>query len=329
MIRRDARVASFGRTTDYTDETMVERPLVSVITIFLDADRFLAEAIESVRAQTYDRWELVLVDDGSRDASTRIAREYAARDPGRIRVVEHPGHENRGMSASRNLGVAHARGDMIALLDADDVYLPGKLAHQVALLEAHPEAGAVYGTTQYWHGWTGHPDDMARDRERRRGIPADSLVRSGTMLRRFLRDEARTPCTCGVVMRREAVTRAGGFEEPFRGIFEDQVFFYKLFATSAVWVDGGCYDRYRQHPDSMCHRLRAQGEWDGSDLPSVSRRAFLEWLGRYMDSGGIGEPALRSEWRRQMRQFTHPLLYRAAKFVRQLAGSTPRIAPNA
>ena len=64
-----------------------ETPLVSVVTIFLDAERFLAEAIESVRAQTYERSELVLVDDGSRDGSSGIAREYSARDPDRIRPI--------------------------------------------------------------------------------------------------------------------------------------------------------------------------------------------------------------------------------------------------
>ena len=303
---------------------MSEHPLVSVITIFLDAERFIAEAIESVRAQTYEHWELVLVDDGSRDGSSRIAREYAARAPERIRVVEHPGHENLGMSASRNLGVAHARGDLIALLDADDVYLPEKLAHQVAVLAEHPEAGAVYGATQYWYSWTGRPEDASRDRTRRRGFPADSLVRPPGALATFLRDDARTPCTCGVVMRREAIARAGGFENAFRGMFEDQVFFYKLFATSAVWVDSACLDRYRQHPDSWCHRMRDLGEWDGSDLPSASRRQFLEWLGAYVERESIADPALDREWRRQMRQFTSPLAYRASALVRQLASRRPR-----
>ena len=301
-----------------------ETPLVSIVTIFLDAERFLAEAIESVRAQTYEHWELVLVDDGSRDGSSGIAREYAARDPDRIRVFDHPGHENLGMSASRNLGIAHARGDPIALLDADDLYLPAKLAHQVGVLAEHPEAGAVYGATQYWYGWTGNPDDLSRDRTRRRGFPGESLVRPPEALARFLRDDAQTPCTCGVVMRRAAVERAGGFENTFRGMFEDQVFFYKLFATSAVWVDSACLDRYRQHPDSWCHRMRELGEWDGTDLPSASRRQFLEWLGEYIENQSIADPALEREWHRQMRQFTSPIAYRASKLMRQLGSRWPR-----
>src|SRR4051812_27035882 len=111
--------------------------LVSVITIFLDGERFLAEAVDSLLAQTYADWELLLVDDGSSDGSTAIARAYAAGRPERIRYLEHEGHANLGMSASRNLGLQHARGEYVAFLDADDVYRPEKLERQVALLQAH------------------------------------------------------------------------------------------------------------------------------------------------------------------------------------------------
>jgi len=228
------------------------------------------------------------------------------------------------MSASRNLGISHARGDLVALLDADDVYLPEKLAHQVRVLSAHEDAGAVYGITEYWYSWTGAREDAARDRPRRRGFAAESLVRPPEALAGFLRDDARTPCTCGVLMRREAIARAGGFENAFRGMFEDQVFFYKLFATSSVWIDGACLDRYRQHPDSWCHRMRDLGEWDGSDLPSASRRQFLEWLGAYLETESISDPGLEREWRHQMRQFTSPLLYRASSFARRLRGPSSR-----
>src|ERR687886_2830749 len=88
---------------------MSSEPLVSNIVIFLDAGRFIQEAIESVFAQTHDTWELLLVDDGSTDDSTQIALRYAERHPGKVRYLEHPGHQNRAMSASRNLGIERAR----------------------------------------------------------------------------------------------------------------------------------------------------------------------------------------------------------------------------
>jgi len=128
-------------------------PLVSAIIIFLDAERFLGESIESVLAQTYPNIELLLVDDGSTDGSTAIARGYADRLPDRVRFLQHPGGENRGMSASRNLGARNARGELIAFLDSDDVWLPEKTEQQVAIFRQHPGLGMVYGRTQIWHSW--------------------------------------------------------------------------------------------------------------------------------------------------------------------------------
>src|SRR5262245_29749459 len=114
------------------------KDLVSVIMIFLDEKRFIREAIESVLAQTYQNWELLLIDDGSRDGSGEIAQGIAAEHPNRVRYLEHPGHQNRGMSASRNLGVRHAQGAYIAFLDADDIWVAKKLEQQVAILKSHP-----------------------------------------------------------------------------------------------------------------------------------------------------------------------------------------------
>src|SRR5690348_3334121 len=99
---------------------MSESPLVSVIIIFWNAEPFLAEAVASVVAQSYPDWELLLVDDGSTDGSTALAQQIVVRDPQRMRYLEHPGHANRGMSATRNLGIAQARGTYLAFLDADD-----------------------------------------------------------------------------------------------------------------------------------------------------------------------------------------------------------------
>ena len=77
-------------------------PVVSCIIIFLNAAEFIEEAIRSVFAQSYGSWELLLIDDRPTDRSTRIARELEARPPERVRYFEHPGHQNRGISASRN-----------------------------------------------------------------------------------------------------------------------------------------------------------------------------------------------------------------------------------
>src|SRR5690606_18441467 len=118
-------------------ETSLTTPAVSVITAFLNEERFLGEAIESVISQRYTDWELILVDDGSSDGSPVIALEYAARYPGKISCLRHEGGENKGLSASRNLGITRARGALIAFLDADDVWTPEKLEIQAGIMTAH------------------------------------------------------------------------------------------------------------------------------------------------------------------------------------------------
>src|SRR5512133_2637726 len=133
---------------------MKHEPLVSVIVIFLNEEKFIQEAIDSILAQTYKHWEMILIDDGSIDSSTSIALCCAEEDPEKVRYFEHRAHQNRGMSASRNLGISHAKGEYIAFLDADDVWLPNKLEQQVNILESNPEVGMVFAPTKWWYGWT-------------------------------------------------------------------------------------------------------------------------------------------------------------------------------
>jgi glycosyltransferase involved in cell wall biosynthesis len=150
------------------------KPLASIIIIFLNEDKFIREALESVFSQTYDTWELLLVDDGSTDASPDIARWYVERRAGKVRYLAHEGHQNRGMSASRNLGISHAGGEYIAFLDADDVWFPEKLEQQVTILESHSEAAMVYGPGQMWYSWTGNSEDIQRDFvPKQTGVPID------------------------------------------------------------------------------------------------------------------------------------------------------------
>jgi glycosyltransferase involved in cell wall biosynthesis len=182
---------------------MTRTPLVSIVTTFLNAERFLQEAIESVLTQTYDDWELLLVDDGSTDRSTQIALRHADQYPEKVRYLEHADHQNRGTSASRNLGIRESQGRYIAFLDADDVWLPNKLAEQVAILEAEPEAAMVYGLSQYWRSWTGHPEDAHRDTTPPLGIAPGTLVRPPTLLTRSLEATARAPCPSDLLERRQ------------------------------------------------------------------------------------------------------------------------------
>jgi glycosyltransferase involved in cell wall biosynthesis len=255
-------------------------PRVSVVIPFLNAERFLPEAVDSVFAQTYQDWELLLVDDGSSDRSTELARHYAKCTPARVHCLEHPGHENRGSSASRNLGICQAHGAYIAFLDADDVWPPTKLEQQVPILDAHPEVDLVYGTTLVWYSWSGDPREATRDYIPEMGMPLEQVTPGLLLLTRTLRREVPSPSPSNILVRRAAILDAGLFENQFRGMHDDQVFLAKLCLRSRVFVSGNCWQRYRQHPDSCMARATALGQ------RHAARGRYLKWLRVYLAEQG-------------------------------------------
>jgi glycosyltransferase involved in cell wall biosynthesis len=307
---------------------MNSKPVVSIIMIFLNAEKFIQEAIESVFAQTYNSWELLLVDDGSTDESTDIALWHAKQNPERVRYFEHDGHQNRGMSASRNLGITRAVGEYIAFLDADDVWLPHKLEQQVAILSSQPEAAMVYGATEMWYSWTGKPEDLRRDFRRKLGVQPDTLVRPPTLLSLFLRNEAQTPGTCSVLVRSEVIEHVGGFEEAFRGMFEDQVFFAKVCLREPVFVASECWDRYRQRADSTCAVAHATAQYH-SERPNPAQLTFLNWLKQYLAEQGLRETELWKAVRQAFWPYRHPILSRLLEpqyLITQVKGLVKRVA---
>jgi len=280
---------------------MSHNPLVSVIVIFLNGEAFLSEAIESILAQTFENWELLLVDDGSTDNSTRIARQYAEQNSNKIRYLEHAGHQNRGMSASRNLGIKYSLGKYVAFLDADDVWLPQKLEQQVAILEAHPEAAMLYGRTQIWYSWTGNPEDDQLDHFLSLGVDPNKVIEPPELFVLFLEGgEIQTPTTCNVLIRCEIIKEIGGFHETFRGMYEDQVFFAKLCLKAPVYVADAYWARYRQHPNSCCAVAEHTGEANTAWLP------YLNWVTEYLTEQGIDDPRVWRVLRRQLWPY-HPI----------------------
>jgi glycosyltransferase involved in cell wall biosynthesis len=133
----------------------VNEPLVSVVIAVYNGEATLAAAIESLQAQDYPAREIIVVDDGSDDASLEVARGFDG-----VHVLHQP---NAGPGAARNAGAAVATGGLLAFLDADDVALPHKLSAQVAYLTDNPQVGCVLGRQEIDFVGIEQPEWMERD----------------------------------------------------------------------------------------------------------------------------------------------------------------------
>lgn len=290
-----------------------DRPLVSVIVPFHNAGDFLREAIDSVFAQTWDSWELLLVDDGSHDGNQVWAREVANAHPNRIRYLSHPDRKNHGPSAARNLGIAQARGDFIAFLDADDVWVPEKLEEQIAVFARHPEVGMVYGRTLIWHSWTGRLEDGERDHFYSLGFVPDSVVRPPRLFLQLLENRAQTPTTCNAILRADVVRAVGGFDESFRRMYEDQEFFARVALRYSVYVAGSCWAKYRQHPSSITARPERRIQY------LRHRRPLLAAMEQHLAaSEWSADSDLRDAVDRETWAARHPYLHVLSRALRKL-----------
>jgi len=175
--------------------TISPSPRVSVILPAYNREALVGRAIDSVLAQTYQDFELIVVDDASKDGTRAVLETY--RDHPRVRLILSD--ENRGGSGARNLGIEAARGDFIAFQDSDDVWLPHKLAAQMAALEATPAAGLCYCGSLYWGG------------TRCYYIPEAVFTRfDGDMSREILRHNSTSTQT--LVIRRDTLEKSGIFD---------------------------------------------------------------------------------------------------------------------
>ncbi|MEZ5361550.1 MAG: glycosyltransferase [Bryobacterales bacterium] len=186
------------RTTDSPrcsgNDASVGTPRVSIIVPTYNRRAFLADALESIWAQTYQDFEVIVVDDGSTDDT----REYleGLREP-RLRSLFRP---HAGVCEAANAGLRAARGELVARLDSDDTWLPDMLEVEIAALDARPDAGLVYARAQF-------VDAKGNPKGRTTGMP---LRFPGDSLRSMLYEDCTTQCT--IVARRKALEVIGLYD---------------------------------------------------------------------------------------------------------------------
>ena len=221
-------------------------PLVSVIIPVRNGRSYIEEAIASILIQSFQNFEIVVINDGSTDGDY----ETLCTIDSRIRVLHLPGN---GVSTARNHGMHAARGELIAFLDADDVWFPGKLAAQVRYLNTHPEVGVVFGGFLKWEAGTEGvippANDLMSDCE---ALTQPETSRSGWLYSRLLLGLLVGMNTA--VVRRSVVHSIGGFNVSMRQ-GEDYDFWLKASRIAEMHSLNGNVALYRIHPSSAMHRL--------------------------------------------------------------------------
>ena len=221
----------------------MSKPLVSVMMPTYNAAEFIAESIESVLAQTYERIELLVVDDASEDETPEIVSGYASQHPERVRFQRFG--ERAGPCRRRNDALDLAQGTLIGWLDQDDLWVPEKTEREVAVLEARPEVGLVYSGYEAFDSDTRQPVPW-RDRE----IEAEGDV----LVPLFVRG-----CFIGsltTLFRREALTRRGMKLRETDFSFGDDYFLWLMLSLD--WQVARIDDvlaYYRRHSGNESIRL--------------------------------------------------------------------------
>jgi glycosyltransferase involved in cell wall biosynthesis len=263
-----------------------DEPLISIIIPFLNPGSWLAEAIESVIHQTYANWELILVDDGSVEQDTHLAKTYALNYPARIKYTEHEGHVNKGLTASRNAGIALSNGQFVTFLDADDCWLPNKLAKQRAIFKEFPAVQMICEASIFWYSWKLSDE---KDYVQEIGVEEGIYHPPQLMERLYPLGDGQPPCPSGIMITKDALLRASGFETTFSGIYqlyEDQAFLSKVYARENVYISGEANNKYRKRDDSMSS---AAGN---ESLYKEVRLFYLDWLERYFLQSSSTSPVV-------------------------------------
>jgi glycosyltransferase involved in cell wall biosynthesis len=265
---------------------------VSVVTPCYNAAPYIADTIRAVLAQTVPIAEHIIVDDGSKDGAAEVVERVAADAGGRVRLLRQ---ENAGVSVARNRGIRASTGDVVAMLDADDLFHPEKIARQLAYLEAHPEIGAVSCGLQVFDGDRVINDASGDEAEVRRFTALDFL------------GAPRIPQVCSTILMRRAVADAISFPEDIRD-GEDIIFGAWLRHVTSIGLVPDILLSYRLHPTQytklprvFSKGVQARLAWGrehydrvGAQSPEEARQAVL---------AGAVEMLMIRYWKRELELF--------------------------
>lgn len=224
--------------------------MVSVVVPVYNSEQYLEETVHSVLQQTFPHFELLLIDDGSKDQSLALAHRCASLDE-RVRVLTHEGNRNKGVSATRNLGIQHAQYEWIALLDSDDLWSPKKLQKQIEVISTHPEVALVYTQlkTLFLTDYHNFPPICGTGKP---GVQEN-------IFKQMVNDQIWMP-NSSVMFKKSIIQQVGLFNEGLKYQIEDHLFFTKVSYFYKTYFLHEILGEYRIHSTSYTVNTR----WENS-----------------------------------------------------------------
>jgi glycosyltransferase involved in cell wall biosynthesis len=261
---------------------MAQDPMVSICMPSYNHARYLPAALDSILAQTFRDFELIVVDDGSTDNSLDILESYTRKYPGVVRVFTHPGRQNRGIAVTLNAAIREARGKYWSHRDSDDVSYPDRLERQVAFLENHPDVGWIYGVTDFID------QDGAR-LDRQYGFDLSSFP---DLAEELIQDNKVD--SASVMVRMSCMAETGPFEPGL--MYCDWEYWIRLASRYPAAFLPGAVGAYRLHDCNVSY-IPPRSESPDRTFQEFRRNLdVINSLRRKADSmeGGIGRPRTKA-----------------------------------
>jgi glycosyltransferase involved in cell wall biosynthesis len=266
------------------------QPKISVIVPAFNVEKFLRKTVESILSVEVGAIEVVIVDDGSTDKTWAIAQEFVSLYPNRIGAYQHEQGRNRGVSASRNLGIAKTNGELIAFLDGDDLYLPHRFAKSLAILKSDSQIDAIYERCDFA---SVHQENDTWSTDSNFGIQQPLVGRE--LMASLIRGIPWH--TSAVLLRRSLLERTGNFDESI-SIAEDCHLWMRMVAVGNVVPgefakpvslycrrDGSLYRPSIERKWDYWIAIKLFCEWNNvSPVTQISHLSFIEMAHTWLDN---------------------------------------------
>lgn len=238
-------------------------PRFSVQICCYDSEKYLEETINSVAAQTFSDWELVIVNDGSTDGTEAIVRRFIEKGL----PINYFYQGNKGFASARNKAVELSKGDWVAILDHDDVWHPDKLAVQNASIEKHPGAGLYFSNSEWF------TDDGKIIRK----TIGDGRFKTGVMKDPFMKllGEDCFIDSETVVIQKKTLIELGGFNETYRYIVDYELFL-RVAKDHGIFYEDKVLARWRMHPSQATQKIE-----------EAMTREYIDLFERSLKEGGL------------------------------------------